>query len=234
MTLPLPRYALVVAGGRGIRMQLGIPKQFVLVAGKPLLVYALEAFYRCASSIRIIIVLPEAEIATWKTLCQQYGISAPHEVVAGGATRSASVYCGLQHISNHHSLVAVHDGVRPFVTSQLIENSFQQAALHGSAVASVPLKDSIRKVVGDRSEACEREKYHLIQTPQTFRTDLLWDAYEVSTGKAFSDDASVIEHSGHRVHLIKGDYSNLKVTTPEDLVIAEALVARAASAFDQQ
>lgn len=231
--MTLPRFALIVAGGRGTRMQSSTPKQFVLVAGKPLLAYALEAFHRCASSIHIIIVLPEAEIATWKALCQQYGISVPHAVVAGGATRSASVYCGLQHLSDYNGLVAVHDGVRPFVTSQLIETSFRQAALHGSAVASVPLKDSIRKVAGKHSEACERGKYRLIQTPQTFRANLLWNAYEVARGEAFSDDASVVERSGHKVHLIEGDYKNLKVTTPEDLMVAEAFLAQA-SASDQR
>ncbi len=114
--MTLARYAVIVAGGRGARMQLSTPKQFVQVARKPLLAHTLEAFHRCSSTISIIAVLPKAEIATWKTLCQQFDIVVPHAVVAGGDTRSASVYCGLQHISNRNSLVAVHDGVRPFVT----------------------------------------------------------------------------------------------------------------------
>ena len=231
--MTLPRYAIIVAGGQGTRMRASVPKQFLTVADKPLLAYSLEAFYRCSPSIRLIVVLPEAEIATWTALCQQFGIAVTHEVVAGGTTRSASVCCGLQKISDRDSLVAVHDGVRPFVSPQLIDTCYQQAALHGSAVASVPLKDSIRQVAGESSKSCKREEYRLIQTPQTFRTNLLLDAYTASAGEAFSDDASVVEHSGHSVHMVTGDYKNLKVTTPEDLIVAEALLAYA-SVHDNQ
>ena len=220
--MALPKYALIVAGGRGTRMQLSTPKQFVPIGGKPMLMRTLEAFHRCLSPIHIIAVLPETEIATWKALCHQHTFSVPHQLVTGGATRSASVYQGMQHIDDHNSLVAVHDGVRPLVTPQLIEEAYRQAECYGSAIASVPLKDSIRKMEGERSKACLRDQYRLIQTPQTFRTEVLWKAYARLGEEVFSDDASLVEHSGHPIHLIEGEYRNLKVTTPEDLIVAEA------------
>lgn len=225
-----PRYAIIVAGGQGIRMQHHVPKQFIPVAGKPVLMHTLAAFYQCSSAIRIITVLPEAAIKTWENLIEQYAFSVPHQTVAGGDTRSASVAQGLRQIGDPDSLVAVHDGVRPLVSPQLIETSYREAAQWGSAVASVPFKDSIRQMTGKtRNAACAREQYRLIQTPQTFRTELLREAYEKLGEKTFSDDASVVEYHGHTVYLIEGEYRNIKVTTPEDLVVAEALLSQALS-----
>ena len=224
--MSLPKYAVIVAGGRGVRMKRSTPKQFLPLAGQPVLMHTITAFHHCPLPIEIIVVLPDAEIATWKELCQRYTFKVDHKVVAGGATRSASVYQGLQHVSDGDGLVAVHDGVRPLVTIELIERSFQLAEKHGSAVASVPLKDSIRKVSGSSSESCSREQYRLVQTPQTFRTAWLRKAYEMSES-VFSDDASLVEHSGPAIHLIEGEYRNIKITTPEDLIVVAALLSKA-------
>lgn len=206
-------------------MQRDTPKQFILINGQPVLMHTLRVFYRCSPDIRLITVLPEAEIKVWQALCAQYAFEVPHQTTAGGASRTASVYRGLQLINHQDSLVAVHDGVRPLLTPQLVEKSYQQAERHGSAIASVNLKDSIRHVDGNQSQTCAREQYRLMQTPQTFRTEWLIEAYQsIKEGEVFSDDASVLEHHGRTVHLMEGEYRNIKVTTPEDLIVAEALL----------
>lgn len=207
-------------------MQASVPKQFIPVAGQPILMHTLAVFHRCSPEIYLIIALPEGEIARWQTLCADYRFTVPHTVVAGGSTRSASVGNGLQEVEEALSLVAVHDGVRPLVTPELINRSFAEAERYGSAVAAVPLKDSIREVKGESSEAVARNNYRLIQTPQTFRTEWLREAYAQAAGQEFSDDASLIEHSGRSIHLIEGHYRNLKITTPEDLIVAQALLKK--------
>ena len=214
-------------------MEQAVPKQFTPIGGQPILMHTLAAFYRCSPDIRIITVLPKSEISTWQGLCQHHNFRIPHITVAGGTTRSASVDRGLRQIDGTDGLVAVHDGVRPLVTPSLIEDAYQAADRWGSAIASVPLKDSIRQVDADESQARSREQYRLVQTPQTFRLNLLQAAYEaIEIGRIFSDDASVVEHYGHVVHLIEGEYRNIKVTTPEDLVVAEALLAQLATKKD--
>ena len=223
------RHAVVVAGGRGTRMRSSVPKQFALLAGKPVLMHTLTAFRRCSFPINIVLVLPETEIPTWKELCHEYSFDTTGEieVVAGGATRTASVRNGLQQLSQEEGLVAIHDGVRPLITTELVERSYQQAEQHGSAIASVPLKDSIRRVDRTGSKSCHREEYRLIQTPQTFLVSLIQTAYSQVGTQNFSDDASLVEHIGHSITLIKGEYQNLKITTPEDLVVANALLKQA-------
>ena len=205
-------------------MQRNVPKQFLVIGGRPILMHTIAAFHQ--PDVRIIVVLPESEIATWQQLGQQYHFKLPHQVVAGGNTRSASVYQGLSHIDAEDGLVAIHDGVRPLVSPALIEKVYQQAEQHNSAVVAVPLKDSIRQVEGAHSTARARDKYRLVQTPQAFRLRLLKVAYDkaIEKERVFSDDASVWEYGGHPVHLTAGEYRNLKVTTPEDLMVAEALL----------
>lgn len=220
------RYALIVAGGQGSRMQATVPKQFISVAGQPILMHTLLAFHRCSPEIHLFTILPETEVPRWQILCAEYQFTVPHTVVAGGNTRSDSVRNGLQQVKDDDSLVAVHDGVRPLVTPELINQSFIVAEHYGSAVATVPLKDSIREVKGESSEAVARNNYRLVQTPQTFRTEWLREAYARADGQAFSDDASLVEHSGRSIHLIEGHYRNLKITTPEDLIVARALLKK--------
>ena len=220
------RYAVIVAGGQGTRMRSSVPKQFALLAGRPVLMHTLSAFCQCSFPIDVTLVLPKAEILRWKELCREYSFNTAKEVkvVAGGATRTASVRNGLQRLGREEGLVAIHDGVRPLITTELIERSYQQAERHGSAIASVLLKDSIRQVDKTGSKSCHREQYRLIQTPQTFRMSLIQAAYSQVGTQSFSDDASLVEHIGHSITLIEGEYRNLKITTPEDLVVANALL----------
>lgn len=220
----MKQYVIIVAGGSGSRMQSTLPKQFITVGGEPVLMHTIKRFYEFSSSINVILVLPAAEIATWEQLCIQHQFSVPVTIAVGGSTRTASVINGLALIDDTEALVAIHDGVRPFVNIQIIENSFALAAQKGSAVVAVALKDSIRKVDGDDSEAVDRHQYRLVQTPQVFKVSLIKRAYQLANGKEFTDDASVAEAAGNKIYLVDGSYQNIKITTPEDLVIAEAFL----------
>jgi len=214
---------LVVAGGKGTRMNAAIPKQFLLVDGLPILMHTLYAFFRYSEKIEVILVLPESDFQTWSTLCQEYSFSKPVRLQAGGDSRFQSVRNGLDLIEGD-GLVAIHDGVRPLVSEDLIGASFRLAALHGSAVAAVRLKESIRMTNQDRTQAMDRSQFRLIQTPQTFQTSLIKKAYLQKEDASLTDDASVAERAGHTISLFEGSYENIKVTTPEDLVVAEALM----------
>lgn len=217
------KYVIIVAGGSGSRMRSDIPKQFMLLGGMPVLMHTIKAFYKFSSKIQIVLVLPEAEIPTWKTLCKKYSFIVPHIIQKGGSSRFQSVKNGLEKIEND-GLVAVHDGVRPLVSQVVIKNSFETAANEGSAVTAVILKESIRFVEGKDSKAMDRRNFQLIQTPQTFKVALLKKSYDVEELEVFTDDASVVEASGHAITLIAGNFENIKITTPEDLVIAECLL----------
>ena len=216
----MKKTALIVAGGNGSRMESDLPKQFILLAGKPILMHTIEAFYNCNVS-NIIVVLPPNQIDFWKELCTQFSFNLSHEIVSGGASRFESVQNGLV-LCNEEDLVAIHDGVRPFITAEIINNCFDVAAQKGNAVAAVRLKDSIRKVDLLGNKNVNRDAYFLIQTPQTFKCNIIKDAYQAQDHINFTDDASVLEASGHAINLIPGDYKNIKITTPEDLLVAEA------------
>lgn len=219
------QYAVIVAGGQGLRMQSDLPKQFISIAGKPILMHTLQAFHAYQRDLPVILVLPEQEHARWTQLCKQYSFDLPHEVVTGGSCRPFSVRNGVRYINDADSLVAIHDGVRPLVSADLISRSFSMAEKYGSAIASVPLKDSIREMTPSGSQSRDRTQYRLMQTPQTFHTSLLLDAYRtIEVLEDFSDEASLVEAAGAKVQLIAGDYQNIKVTTPEDLKIAEAFL----------
>lgn len=214
--------ALIVAGGSGTRMESNLPKQFLLLAGKPILMHTIEAFYHSGVN-HIILVLPQSQIDFWNQLCQTHQFSIQHQIVAGGASRFESVQNGLQHCNNN-DLVAIHDGVRPFVSKEIILNSFETAAQKGNAVAAVRLKDSIRKVELLSNKNVNRDNYYLIQTPQTFKAQLIKEAYAAQDHINFTDDASVLESNGYAINLIPGDYKNIKITTPEDLLVGEAFL----------
>lgn len=215
------KYALIVAGGLGTRMQQSIPKQFLLLHSKPILMHTIEKFVLCDD---IILVLPELEVAYWKNLCQQFQFNIPHQIVSGGATRFESVQNGLK-LVQPDSLVAIHDGVRPCIDQDVIKRSFECASVKGCSIAVVKLKDSIRKQVGESpSIALDRSEYYLVQTPQTFQSNLIIGAYEQKYQPVFTDDASVFEANGGTVFFTDGSYSNIKITTPEDLLFAEALL----------
>lgn len=219
----MQKYVVIVAGGSGTRMKREIPKQFIPVAGKPILMHTLEAFYQVSNQINIILVLPESQVLGWKNLCAQYSFDLPHTITLGGETRFHSVKNGLAKIEGD-GLVAIHDGVRPMVSKQIVLNSFTIAEQKGNAITAVPLKDSIRWSNGIDNKVVNRDEYQLIQTPQTFKVNLIKAAFDTGYDPGFTDDATVLEATGATINLIAGDYSNIKITTPEDLVLAESLL----------
>ncbi|HCZ36412.1 MAG TPA: 2-C-methyl-D-erythritol 4-phosphate cytidylyltransferase, partial [Cytophagales bacterium] len=216
-------YALIVAGGKGTRIKSKLPKQFLELTGKPILLHTLEAFYRYSENITIVLVLPEDDFAIWNDICKKYNFTKPIILQKGGETRFQSVKNGLEKITGP-GLVAVHDGVRPLVSEDIIGASFRLAAVHQSAVAAVRLKESIRMTDQDNTKAMDRSRFRLIQTPQTFSIDLIKQAYQLKEDVTMTDDASVVEKLGHTISLFEGSYENIKITTPEDLIVAEALV----------
>jgi len=226
-------YALIVAGGSGSRMGSAIPKQFLDLGGKPVLVHTLEKFFTYLPAIQVILVLPETDFDQWTGIKNSYRAahhsviqSLSHSVIAvpGGATRFQSVRNGLSVLSGE-GLVAIHDAVRPLVSVEVIQRSFETAARFGSGVVTVPAKDSIRHVSENGSSvALDRATLRLVQTPQTFRLSLIKKAFEQTESPLFTDDASVAEAAGFQIHLVEGSYENLKITTPDDLVVAEALM----------
>jgi len=222
----LPQYALIVAGGSGSRMQSDTPKQFLPLVGMPILMHTIKQFYNYSSKIHLIVVLPEKEINQWEKLKEQHKFNIPHTVISGGATRFQSVKNGLTSITASEGLVAIHDGVRPLINVEVIANSFKTAEEEGNAIASVPLKDSIRKIDDNENYAEDRTKFRLIQTPQTFKLSLIKKAFEAQEQPFFTDDSSVLENIGKRIILIDGSYDNIKITTPEDLIVAEALLRK--------
>lgn len=216
-------YAIIVAGGKGTRIKSSLPKQFLELAGSPILMHTLNAFYRYSTAIEVILVLPEDDFDTWSELCRKHGFDQPYRLQKGGDTRFQSVRNGLALIEGD-GLVAIHDGVRPLISSDIIGASFRLAAVHQSAVAAVRLKDSIRMTDQDGTRAMDRSLFRLIQTPQTFDVATIRKAYEIREEASLTDDASVAEKAGIRISLFEGSYENIKITTPEDLTVAEALL----------
>lgn len=219
----MKRYAIIVAGGSGTRMQAPTPKQFLPLAGKPVLFYTVESFYLFDPEIEIIIALPADFFPVWEKLCNDYTFTIPHKVVTGGETRFHSVQNGLQ-IITEKGIVGVHDAARPLVSTATISSSYKAAEKFGAAVPFVPLNDSIRFYNGHESRSLDRTKHVLVQTPQCFRSDVLITAYQTEYQPFFTDDASVVESSGFTVHLTEGNAENIKITTPSDFLIAETLV----------
>ena len=226
MSLTSKHTILIVAGGRGTRMGGPQPKQFLELAGRPVLMHTLEAFDRWDASARLIVVLPEDQIDTWKRLCEAHVFSRIHRVVAGGETRFHSVRNGLGAVASN-GLIAVHDGVRPLVAPSVIAACFAAAADGGAAVPVVPVVESVREVDADGgSRPVDRARFRVVQTPQVFRADVLRAAYCLPYDPRFTDDASVVEASGVAVRLVPGNRENIKLTTPMDLLLAEQLMRR--------
>ena len=226
MNLTSKHTILIVAGGRGTRMGGPQPKQFLELAGRPVLMHTLEAFDRWDASARLIVVLPEDQIDTWKRLCEAHVFGRIHRVVAGGETRFHSVRNGLGAVASD-GLIAVHDGVRPLVAPSVIAACFAAAADGGAAVPVVPVVESVREVDADGgSRPVDRTRLRVVQTPQVFRADVLRAAYCLPYDPRFTDDASVVEASGVAVRLVPGNRENIKLTTPMDLLLAEQLMRR--------
>ncbi|MDR1120789.1 MAG: 2-C-methyl-D-erythritol 4-phosphate cytidylyltransferase [Dysgonamonadaceae bacterium] len=219
---------IIVAGGKGERMGANMPKQFLPLNGKPILMHTIEAFYTNNPAIRIIVVLPEMQQAYWADLCIAHGFNIRHRVVSGGETRYHSVKNALALISPG-SIVGIHDGVRPLIDQQVIRQCFQAAETHPAVIPVIPLSDSIREIgqTEQQSRPVDRQRYRLVQTPQVFQSDILLQAYEAPYNPQFTDDASVVGQISD-IHLVAGNKENIKITTREDLIIAEALLAQPA------
>ena len=219
----MEKYVIIVAGGSGKRMGGEMPKQFLLVAGKPILMHTVEAFARADEGFKFILVLPEAQFSTWNSLVAEYNFNIPVTLVAGGAERFFSVKNALDYVPNG-ALVAVHDGVRPFVSKDTINEAFEVAEKNGSAVPVIDEVDSLRRVLDGASQAVNRAEYKRVQTPQVFQSTILKKAYNQEFSFLFTDDASVVEGIGHAITLTTGNVENIKITTPHELLLAEALI----------
>lgn len=222
----MQKSVVIVAGGAGLRMGSEVPKQFIIIGTRPILMHTITAFYEYDADINIILVLPHSQFTYWVELCQKHNFTIKHKVVRGGDSRFQSVKNGLNTIENTtNGLVAIHDGVRPFVDKHIIENSFQAAEKYGNGIVAVKLKDSIRiEQENGSNKAFDRSKCHLIQTPQTFKVALIQKAFQQQESDLFTDDATVLEGIGEQIHLVEGSYKNIKITTKEDLQIARALL----------
>lgn len=219
----LRKYAVIVAGGRGLRMGATVPKQFLPLLGKPLLCHAIQAFANAIPGIKLVLVLPEDQVGSAQTVLRSYLSGINVTTVAGGETRYKSVQNGLTRVNND-GIVFVHDGARPIVSEDLILRCYAQAVELGSAIPAIPVTESMRVVHGDYSTPLNRDQLRIIQTPQTFRTELILPAFRQEYNPAFTDEATVVEATGKKVHLIDGMPDNIKVTTPYDMIIAEALL----------
>jgi len=219
----MTRQAIIVAGGRGTRMNNEVPKQFLPLCGKPIVMHTLETFYKFDPHIELILVLPEHLMVYWQNLCVEHQFDIPHHTVSGGFERFYSVKNGLA-FAKPNALIAIHDGVRPFVSHSTLERCFEQAELQGNAIPAMPLVDSIREVKEHESQIVDRTKLRAIQTPQVFQSQIITKAFEQPFSPIFTDDASVVEAYGEKIHLVEGNVENIKLTTPFDLLIGEALL----------
>jgi 2-C-methyl-D-erythritol 4-phosphate cytidylyltransferase len=215
--------ALIMAGGSGNRMEASIPKQFLLLNGKPILMHTMERIHNFKPTIQLIVVLPSSQIELWKNLCNEHQFSLPHKIATGGATRFESVKNGLQTIENLMGIVAIHDGVRPFVSDQTLDRCIETALNKGNAIPVIKPFESIRQLNQDGNWAVNRDEFALVQTPQTFDIQTIVKAYKQDFSPNFTDDASVLEKKGLPIHLIEGNRENIKITEPIDLILAQAL-----------
>ncbi len=221
-------YAIIVAGGSGRRFGGEIPKQFVPLAGKPILMHTIESVFSYNPEIQLLVVLPEEQIPVWEEMCREAGFQTKHDIVAGGSERFFSVKNAIDFLSkkqtNPDDLVAIHDGVRPFASKETWQRSLQAAKVFGNAVPCMPVVESLRAIRGDQSKHLDRTNIRTIQTPQVFRLGLLEEAYRQEFSLEFTDDASVIERLGEKIMLTEGNTENIKITTPFDLIVGEAIL----------
>lgn len=215
-------HLIIVAGGTGSRMGTDLPKQFLEIHGKPILVHTLERFYAFDPGLNIIVVLHPEYVDYWIDLARTLQVTVSHKVVKGGKERFDSVKNGLSAISAESGIVGIHDAVRPLVSKRTFETCFNNARINGTAIPVIPVYDSVRTLEAGLSRVADRSKFCLVQTPQCFELSLLRKAFEVPYHPSFTDDASVVEAMGVSLHLVEGNRENIKVTTPDDLQLAKA------------
>ena len=224
-------YIIIVAGGKGLRMGSDIPKQFLPIGGKPVLMRTLERFRAYSTELQIILVLPEAQQDYWRKLCEDYHFDVDYQLANGGQTRFHSVQNGLALVPDDaEGVVGVHDGVRPFPSIEVIRNCYETARTAKAVIPVIPVVETVRQIFSNgqqdlrTSKTVPRDEYRLVQTPQTFDIQLLKAANRQPYNDGFTDDASVVESYGHAITLVEGNRENIKITTPYDLKIAEVLI----------
>jgi 2-C-methyl-D-erythritol 4-phosphate cytidylyltransferase len=219
----LKKIAIIVAGGSGTRMGSTTPKQFLELAGKPVLYHTISAFINAYEDMQVVLVVPEAHFEPARKVLACFATPPAVTLVKGGETRFHSVKNGLQQVQEK-AVVFVHDGVRPLLSAALIRTCYEETLQHGNAIPVTDMKDSIRELNGEGNKAVNRELFKIIQTPQTFLSEQLLPAFELPYDPLFTDEATVVERLGHRIHLVAGEERNIKITRPLDLVIAQALL----------
>ena len=219
----MKQYIIIVAGGSGSRMGSTMPKQFLDLNCKPILMHTIEKMHQCLAHSEIILALPKSEFDTWKKLCQEHHFNVNHQVVEGGNTRFESVSNALKKV-NEKSVVAVHDGVRPLVKNSVVNECMQIAQESGTAIPVIAIEESLRQKSESGSVVVNRDEFLIVQTPQCFSSEVLLKAYQQDYSPTFTDDASVVEAMGIEIQLIQGNKENIKITTPEDLKKAQLYI----------
>lgn len=219
----MKKYAVIVAGGKGVRMGSAVPKQFLPLNGHPILYHTIKAFADAYADMQLVLVLPQDQLSYAQMVLQSFPERIDITIVAGGETRYHSVQNGLK-VVDENSIVFVHDGVRPLVSTALIQRCYEQAVDKGSAIPAIPVADSMRILEDEYSRPIDREQMRIIQTPQTFKAEVILSAFQQEYQVAFTDEATVVEAYGDNVYLVDGEKRNIKVTTPEDMIVAEALL----------
>lgn len=216
---------IIVAGGKGLRMGGDIPKQFLPMGGKPILMHTIDRFLQYDEEMQVVLVLPASQQDYWRSLCEQYDFHQPYALANGGETRFHSVKNGLALVAPQATLIGVHDGVRPFVSIETIRACYDEAARTEAVIPVTDVMETLRQTLPEgASVTVPRSDYRLVQTPQVFSANLLRQAYLQTYTDFFTDDASVVERLGHSVTLVPGNRENIKITTPFDMTIAEALL----------
>jgi 2-C-methyl-D-erythritol 4-phosphate cytidylyltransferase len=216
-------FAILVAGGTGIRMNTEIPKQFLLLAGQPILMHTIRIFHLFDPGMPLFVTLPESHIPYWEQLCRNHAFTIPHHLIKGGETRFGSVKNALERISGE-GLVAIHDGVRPLVSIDTLKRTFEEAGKSGNAIPVIRMQESIRETRPGGNKEVARENLWIVQTPQVFRKELIKKAYNSAPHQNYTDDATVLETLGETIHLVEGNPENIKITCPSDLRYAEAIL----------
>lgn len=218
-------YVIIVAGGKGLRMGGEVPKQFLPIGGKPVLMRTLERFREAMPELQIILVLPKAQQDYWQQLCREHQFAVEYQLADGGQTRFHSVQNGLALVPDDaQGVVGVHDGVRPFVSAEVIRRCYEAASTHKAVIPVIPVVETVRHLQGAGSVTVPRDEYRLVQTPQCFDIQLLKAANKQPYNDGFTDDASVVESYGRPITLVEGNRENIKITTPTDLKVAKVLI----------
>lgn len=221
--MALKKHIIIVAGGSGKRMQSNLPKQFHELNGMPLLMHSIKRFTAAIKDIDVIVVLADDQKKNWQALCEKHKFNISHRLVSGGKERYHSVKNALDLLSSD-SIVGIHDGVRPLVSKDVIINTFQAAEEYKAAIPVIKVNESLRKIVGKDNVPVHRDDFRIVQTPQCFQSEIILKAYQQKYKPSFTDDASVVENSGHKIFLTKGNVENIKITTPKDMLFAEMLM----------